>query len=207
MTDVSEVRTASIIRTMRTWNLAVVEQFCFYKELEETTTGEDFCNVLNEYLKTVVQQWLSYVGICADGALSMALQRDFCHVAKKINERLICIISTHRFLHRETFIAETIRQYLKIVLHEVIETVNCIKGRQFQSRLLVELFTEGFLACQSHTPHWNTAAFWRPLADSYLPIKRGEMAFFFILKRNKNVVIYCQVICGARQWLTYVLER
>jgi hypothetical protein len=83
----------------------------------------------------------------------MALQRDFCHVAKKINERIIYIILTHRFLHRETFIAETIRQYLKIVLHEVIETVNCIKSRQFQSRLLVKLFTEGILACQSHTPH------------------------------------------------------
>jgi hypothetical protein len=57
--------------------------FCC-KELPETSKAEDMLNVLSSFLETKGRSWENYVGICTDGALSMAGSvRCFTSLVKK----------------------------------------------------------------------------------------------------------------------------
>lgn len=64
--------------------------FLFCKEFEGNTTGTDIFNILNEYLKTNGLSWQSCVGICTDGAPSMAGSlKGFLSCVKAINRNII----------------------------------------------------------------------------------------------------------------------
>ena len=50
---------------------SIVQDFLRYKELPETTKGQDIFAIINSYLKHCELKWKNCVGICTDGAPSM----------------------------------------------------------------------------------------------------------------------------------------
>lgn len=79
----------------------MANQYFFSKEIPEKTKGKDIFEITNNYMKTCKLNWISCISICTDGAKSTTGSiKGFVTLIKACNPDLI---TTHWFLHRETF--------------------------------------------------------------------------------------------------------
>ena len=115
----------------------IMENFCFCKELPETTKGQDVFNILSSYFDSCGLSWIRCVGICTDGAPSMVGSiKGFATLVKAKNP---AVITTHCFIHREVLVSKTLDEGLKQVLDVTVNMVNFIKQRPLQSRMFAKL--------------------------------------------------------------------
>ncbi|XP_072380753.1 protein FAM200C-like [Diabrotica undecimpunctata] len=88
----------------------VIEQFLFYKDLPENTTGLDIFQLVNSYFITTGLSWLFCLSICTGdcpGHLTGLLA-----LVQMENPD---IIFTHSFLHREALVAKSLMPELNVV--------------------------------------------------------------------------------------------
>jgi hypothetical protein len=110
--------------------------FSCYKELPETSKGEDIFNVLSSYLETKGLSWRNCVGICTDGASSMVgSMRGFACLVKKEKPN----VTTHCFLHRKLLVSKPLGDGMKKVLDDATKMVNFVKQKQVHWRMFKKL--------------------------------------------------------------------
>jgi hypothetical protein len=117
----------------------IMEDFCCFKELPETSKGQDIFNILSSYLESCGLSWSRRVGICTDGAPpphNDQLNKGFVTLVKETNPN---VITTHCVLHREVLVSKTIGEDLKQVLDVAVNMVNFMKQRPLKSRMFAKL--------------------------------------------------------------------
>jgi hypothetical protein len=123
MNITSKAQLLAFIRFENKWE--IMENFCYCKEMPETTKGQDIFNILFSYLESCGFSWSRCVGICTDGAPSMI--GSIKGLITLIKEKNPDIITTHCFLYREVLVSKTIGEDLKQVLDVAVNMVNFIK--------------------------------------------------------------------------------
>jgi hypothetical protein len=104
-----------------------IEKFLFCKPLPETT--KPIFLMLSRVIS--VLSWESCISIESAPSMSGSL-KGFVVLVKRKNPG---IISTHCFLHRETFNSKSVVPQVRKILHEMIKMMNYVKNRPLESRL------------------------------------------------------------------------
>nr|ABF20550.1 transposase [Danio rerio] len=110
-----------------------IEELLFCKPLEGRTTGQDICNMMDQFMTDNSVDWSRCIGVCTDGAAAMTGKHS--GVVTLIKEKAPNVVGTHCMLHREALVAKRIEDDLHQVLKDVIRTVNYVKSRPLKHRL------------------------------------------------------------------------
>ncbi|XP_051965270.1 zinc finger BED domain-containing protein 5-like [Xyrauchen texanus] len=99
------------------------------RPLEGRTTGQDIFNMMDQFMTVNSIDWSRCVGVCTDGAAAMT-----GGVVTLIKAKAPNAVATHCMLHREALVAKRIDD-LRLVLRNVVKTVNYIKSHPLKHRL------------------------------------------------------------------------
>ncbi len=116
------------------------EDLLFCKYIPKRATADELFKMIDSYLTEAGIKWEDCLGICTDGAQTMAgkrggLQALIKRVAPKAQW-------THCIIHREALASRQLSPTLNDVLSEVVIAVNYIKTRPLKSRLFSALCEE-----------------------------------------------------------------
>ena len=113
------------------------EEFLFCKPLQTTTAGEDIFVMVDLFFKQQGLLWKQCYRVCCDGAPAMLGSRQgFTARVKQENPSALIV---HCFLHRENLASKKLSHEFQKIMQEVIQIVNFIKSRAFNSRLFAQM--------------------------------------------------------------------
>jgi hypothetical protein len=118
---------------------ATEEEIFFCSPLELRVRGIDVFNKVNEYfnIPDVNLKWEDCIAVSADGAPAMLGHvSGFSALAREKNPK---IEVTHCIIHRQALVVKHMESALEAVMHDVINTVNVVKGHALNTRLFREL--------------------------------------------------------------------
>ena len=126
---------------------AVKEEFLFCSPLKATTKSEDIMNIVNHFMEENGIEWAKLGSLCMDGAPGMMGKRSgFVALVKK---KCPDVIATRYVLHCQALATKTLPKELGDVMASVVATVNFIRARAFNHRLL-QVFCEDIGAVYTH---------------------------------------------------------
>lgn len=109
------------------------EEFLFCKPFHSHTTGEDIFKMVDSFFQDEGLTWNQCYSVCCDGAPAMfGARKGFTSRVKNVNPEVLVL---HCILHRENLAAQRLSGELNVVMKEVVQVVNFIKGRSLNSRL------------------------------------------------------------------------
>ncbi|GFQ96310.1 zinc finger MYM-type protein 6 [Trichonephila clavata] len=109
----------------------IKEEFLCCIELVSYTTSDEIFKALNSYVIKHSLEWKNCVGVCSDGAASMAGRH--CGVTKRIQQAANSdLLITHCIIHRQHLAAKSLSTELHEVLAESIKIINFIKKKRFK---------------------------------------------------------------------------
>ncbi len=116
------------------------EDLLFCKYIPKRVTADELFKIIDSYLTEAGIKWEDCLGICTDGAQTMAGKRGGLQaLIKRVAPKALW---THCIIHREALASRQLSPTLNDVLSEVVIVVNYIKTRPLKSRLFSALCEE-----------------------------------------------------------------
>ncbi|XP_029803708.1 zinc finger MYM-type protein 6 isoform X2 [Suricata suricatta] len=110
-------------------------------EMPSQVTGFEIFELINKYIDSKSLNWKHCVGLCTDGAASMAGRCS--SLRAKIQEIATNTVAfTHCFIHREQLAAEKLSPCLHKILLQSAQILSFIKSNASNSRMLTILYEE-----------------------------------------------------------------
>ena len=118
----------------------LIEEFLFCSDLEQTTTGQDVLEKIDDVFDSSGLEWEKMCGVCTDGAPAMLGSKSGFQT--RVKEKAPNAKGTHCMIHRYALASKTLPVPLQDVLSSVIKIVNFVKGSALQTRLFKQLCKE-----------------------------------------------------------------
>lgn len=116
------------------------EDLLFYKYVWHRATAEELFKLLDCYLTENGLKWEKCIGVCSDGAQTMAgMRKGLQELIKKASPNAEW---THCVIHREALASKHISPELNEVMTDVVSVVNFIKTRPLKTRVFSALCEE-----------------------------------------------------------------
>lgn len=119
----------------------IEEEMLFCAPLELRCQGIDVFNKVNEYFDKANLKWEDCIAVSVDGAPAMLGRvRGFSAFARERNPKMEV---NHCMIHRQALFVKHLEPELEVVMHDIIQIVNFIKGHALQTRLFRDLCKDG----------------------------------------------------------------
>lgn len=155
----------------------VEEDILFCKPLPDQATGEEMFKMFMSATDSLQIDFQKCISICSDGAKAMTgKDSGFVRRMKNVMPNATWV---HCFLHRQALATKVMPTELKTVLNETVKSVNFVKSRPLQCRLLSQLCEE--MEAQYKCLLLHTEARWlsRGKVFSRVFALRSELKTFF----------------------------
>uniref|UniRef100_A0A673YA89 Uncharacterized protein n=1 Tax=Salmo trutta TaxID=8032 RepID=A0A673YA89_SALTR len=119
---------------------SLCEDLLFCKYVRDRATAEEIFKMLDCFLTENGLKWENCIGVCSDGAQTMAgMRKGLRALIKKASPNAEW---THCVIHREALASRHLSSELSEVMTDIVGVVNCIKTRPLKTRVFSAICEE-----------------------------------------------------------------